>query len=82
MITDEKISIILNQEDCYKIKVMQKAISDITTPEQIMGGLIDGGFATALKTLYADGLITDVDYCDDLKLLPEWFRKAIKNKKS
>ena len=55
MITDEKISIILNQEDCYKIKVMQKAISDITTPEQIMGGLIDGGFAVALKTLYADG---------------------------
>lgn len=60
-----------------KVRLMQQAISEPTTYHKILDGLIDTGFATALKTLYADGELDQENYQKALKQLPDYLRRSI-----
>jgi hypothetical protein len=59
------------------VRLIQQAISEPTTFHKILDGLIDTGFATALKTLYADGELDQENYQKGLRQLPEYLRASI-----
>jgi hypothetical protein len=72
-----QIAITLTTKQSAKVRLMQQAISEPTTYHKILDGLIDTGFAAALKTLYADGELDKENYQKGLKQLPEYLRASI-----
>ena len=72
-----QIIITLTSKQAAKVRLMQQAISEPTTYHKILDGLIDTGFAAALKTLYADGELNQESYQKGLKQLPEYLRASI-----
>jgi hypothetical protein len=72
-----QIIITLTSKQAAKVRLMQQAISEPTTYHKILDGLIDTGFAAALKTLYADGELNQENYQKGLKQLPEYLRASI-----
>lgn len=72
-----QITITLTSKQAAKVRLMQQAISEPTTYHKILDGLIDTGFATALKTLYADGELNQENYQKELKQLPDYLRASI-----
>jgi len=74
-----QITISLTKMQAAKVRLMQQAISEPTTYHKILGGLIDLGFANALKTLYADGVLDHENYQKGLKQLPDYLRESITN---
>ena len=77
--THQQITITLTTRQCSKVRLMQQAISEPTTYHKILGGLIDLGFATALKTLYTDGVLNQESYQKGLMQLPDYLRESITN---
>lgn len=75
--TSSQITITLTTMQSAKVRLMQQAISEPTTYHKILDGLIDTGFATALKTLYADGELDQENYQKALKQLPDYLRRSI-----
>ena len=73
----KQVTIILTAKQASKVRLMQQAISEPTTYHKILDGLIDTGFAAALKTLYADGELDQESYQKGLKQLPEYLRASI-----
>ena len=72
-----QITIALTTKQAEKVRLMQQAISEPTTYHKILDGLIDTGFAAALKTLYADGELDQESYQKGLKQLPDYLRASI-----
>ena len=72
-----QIAITLSTKQSAKVRLMQQAISEPTTYHKILDGLIDTGFAAALKTLYADGELDQENYERGLKQLPDYLRASI-----
>ena len=70
-------SISLTSKQLAKVRLIQQAISEPTTYHKILDGLIDTGFANALKTLYADGELDQETYQKGLKQLPDYLRASI-----
>jgi hypothetical protein len=71
---DQPIMIPLSRIYSNKVQVIQEAISEPTTRRQIVEGLIDTGYANALKTLKQTGRISDTTFAQGLKCLPEHLR--------
>jgi hypothetical protein len=71
------ISITFDQTYSCKIRVIQEAISDPTTHKMIVEGLVDGGFATALKTLHSEGYISDDVFLEGINQLPDYLREIM-----
>ena len=74
-----QVTITLTTKQAAKVRLMQQAISEPTTYHKILDGLIDTGFAAALKTLYADGVLDHENYQKGLKQLPDYLRESITN---
>ena len=72
-----QIAITLTTKQSAKVRLMQQAISEPTTYHKILDGLIDAGFANALKTLYVDGELDQETYQKGLKQLPDYLRASI-----
>jgi len=70
--TSNQITITLTSKQAAKVRLMQQAISEPTTYHKIIDGLIDTGFANALKTLYAGGELDEENYQKGLNQLPEY----------
>jgi len=70
-------SISLSSNQLAKVRLIQQAISEPTTYQEILDGLIDTGFANALKTLYARGELDQENYQKGLKQLPDYLRASI-----
>ena len=75
--TTNQITITLTTKQAAKVRLMQQAIVEPTTYHKILDGLIDAGFANALKTLYADGELNQENYERGLNQLPEHLRASI-----
>ena len=75
--TPNQITMTLTTKQSAKVRLMQQAISEPTTYHKILDGLIDSGFAAALKTLYADGELDQEAYQRGLKQLPDYLRASI-----
>jgi hypothetical protein len=75
--TPNSITITLTTQQSAKVRLMQQAISEPTTYNKILDGLIDTGFAVALKTLYAYGELDQETYQKGLKQLPAYLRGSI-----
>jgi hypothetical protein len=75
--TTNQIIITLTSKQAAKVRLMQQAISEPTTYHKIIDGLIDAGFANALKTLYADGELNQENYERGLNQLPGYLRASI-----
>ena len=75
--TLKPISITLDQSYANKIKIIQEAISDPTTHKMIVEGLVDSGYAAALKTLYSAGRISDSVFSQGVKQLPKHLRTCL-----
>ena len=73
----QPISIIFDQTYSNKIRVIQEAISDPTTHRQVVEGLLDVGYANALKTLHQDGRINTASFKQNIKDLPEHLQGCI-----
>jgi hypothetical protein len=73
------ISITLDQTYSNKIGVIQEAISDPTTHKMIVEGLVDSGYANALKTLHSAGRISDSVFRQGVRQLPEHLRACVDN---
>jgi len=71
------ITFVLTSKQVAKVRLMQQAILEPTTYHKILDGLIDTGFAAALKTLYADGELDQGTYQKGLKQLPDYLRSSI-----
>ena len=65
--TTNQITITLTSKQAAKVRLMQQAISEPTTYHKILDGLVDAGFANALKTLYASGELNQENYQRGLK---------------
>ena len=74
--TLKPISITLDQTYSNKIRVIQEAISDPTTHKMIVEGLVDSGYANALKTLHSAGRISDSDLKNSIRQLPDYLRAS------
>ena len=72
-----QITITLTTKQSAKVRLMQQAISEPTTYHKIIDGLIDAGFANAIKTLYADGELDQETYQKGMKQLPDYLRASI-----
>jgi hypothetical protein len=70
-------SISLTSKQLAKVRLIQQAISEPTTYQEILDGLIDTGFANALKILYARGELDQENYQKGLKQLPDYLRASI-----
>jgi hypothetical protein len=68
------ISITLDQTYSNKIGVIQEAISDPTTHKMIVEGLVDTGYANALKTLHSAGRISDSVLEQGIRKLPDYLQ--------
>ena len=77
--TLKPISITFDQTYSNKIRVIQEAISDPITHRMVVEGLVDGGYATALKTLYEDGRISTAALKQGINLLPEYLQERSLN---
>jgi hypothetical protein len=75
--TLKTISITLDQTYSNKIRVIQEAISDPTTHKMIVEGLLDTGYANALKTLHSAGRISDSVFRQGVRQLPEELRACL-----
>ena len=71
------ITITLTSRQTAKVRLMQEAILEPTTYHKILDGLIDAGFATALKNLYADGELDQEHYEKGVAQLPDYLRRAV-----
>ena len=60
-----------------KIEVMKESIEETVSRKEIIDGLIDSGYQVAIRTLYDEGRITNRDYQDCLKLVPEYLKGEI-----
>ena len=65
------LEIIFDSKYKNKIRVIQEAISEPKSELQILEGLIDIGYANALKTLHQDGRISTATLNKSIKTLPE-----------
>jgi hypothetical protein len=77
--SNRPISITLDQVYSNKIQVIQEAISDPTTHKMIVEGLVDSGYANALKTLHSAGRISDSVFRQGVRQLPEHLRACVDN---
>jgi hypothetical protein len=77
--TLKTISITLDQTYSNKIRVIQEAISDPTTHKMIVEGLVDSGYANALKTLHSAGRISDSVFRQGVRQLPEQLRACLES---
>jgi hypothetical protein len=75
--TTNQIAITLTTKQSAKVRLIQQAIEEPTTYHKILDGLIDTGFAVALKTLYADGELDQENFERGLKQLPAYLRGSI-----
>jgi len=75
--TLKPITITLDQTYSNKIRVIQEAISDPTTYKMIVEGLVDTGYANALKTLHSAGRISDSVFRQGVRQLPEELRACL-----
>ncbi len=75
--TLKPISITFDQRYSNKIRVIQEAISDPTTHKMIVEGLLDTGYANALKTLHSAGRISDSVFKQGVRQLPEELRACL-----
>ena len=75
--TLKPISITLDPTYSNKIRVIQEAISDPTTHKMIVEGLVDSGYANALKTLHSAGRISDSVFRQGVRQLPEQLRACL-----
>ena len=72
--TLKPISITLDQTYSNKIRVIQEAISEPTTHKMIVEGLLDTGYANALKTLHSAGRISDSVLEQGIQKLPDYLQ--------
>jgi hypothetical protein len=77
--TLKPIFITFDQSYSDKIRVIQGAISDPTTHKMIVEGLVDSGYANALKTLHSAGRISDSVFRQGVRQLPEHLRACVDN---
>jgi hypothetical protein len=77
--SNRPISITLDQAYSNKIRVIQEAISDPTTHKMIVEGLVDTGYANALKTLRSAGRISDSVFRQGVRQLPEQLRACLES---
>jgi hypothetical protein len=77
--TLKTISITLDKTYSNKIQVIQEAISDPTTHKMIVEGLVDSGYANALKTLHSAGRISDSVFRQGVRQLPEQLRACLES---
>jgi hypothetical protein len=70
------VTLVLTSKQAAKVRLIQQAISEPTTYHKVLDGLIDTGFATALKTLYEDGELDQQNYRKGLKQLPDYLRRS------
>ena len=75
--TLKPISITFDQTYSSKIRVIQEAISDPTTHKMIVEGLVDSGYANALRTLHSAGRISDSVFRQGVRQLPEELRACL-----
>jgi hypothetical protein len=74
--TLKPISITFDQTYSNKIRVIQEAISDPTTHKMIVEGLLDTGYANALKTLHSAGRISDSVLEKGIRKLPDYLQAS------
>ena len=72
--TLKPITITFDQSYSNKIRVIQEAISDPTTYKMIVEGLLDTGYANALKTLHSAGRISDSVLEQSIQKLPDYLQ--------
>ena len=75
--TIKPITVTFDRITTGKIQMVQEAISEPTTYAKVLEGLIDIGFANALKTLYEDGSLTPEEFEDYQDLLPDYLRSYL-----
>lgn len=70
------ITIAFDEQYSRKIRMIETAISDPTTSRKIVEGLVDVGFANALKNLFKDGSISQKVFTQGFNQLPEHLRSC------
>lgn len=72
-------SIQLNALQTHKLKTIQKSLVEPKTFEEILDGLLNVGYTTALRSLYEDGIISRHSYLQNKQHLPDYLQDALPN---
>lgn len=75
--TIEPITIRLNVSMSGKVQLIQRAMSEPTNELKIIEGLIDVGYANALKTLYQAATINSHEFQQCRQLLPDYLQHCV-----
>ncbi len=70
----------LTVEEVEKLNLCCKSIIGNYSKHEVVSGLIDGGFATALESLYSEDLITDEEFNEGLDKLPDYLQEKVRTK--
>ncbi len=70
----------LTVEEVEKLNLCCKSIIGNYSKHDVVSGLIDGGFATALESLYSEDLITDEEFNEELDKLPDYLHEKVRAK--
>ena len=57
-----------------------KSIIGNYSKHEVVSGLIDGGFVTALESLYSEDLITEEEFNEGLDKLPDYLQEKVRAK--
>ncbi len=80
MTIKSKSYIRLTVEEVEKLNLCCKSIIGNYSKHEVVSGLIDGGFATALESLYSEDLITDEEFNEGLDKLPDYLQEKVRAK--
>ena len=80
MTIKSKSYIRLTVEEVEKLNLCCKSIIGNYSKHEVVSGLIDGGFATALESLYSEDLITDQEFNEGLDKLPDYLQEKVRAK--
>ena len=72
-------SIQLNALQIHKFKTIQKSLVEPKTFEEILDGLLNVGYTSALSTLYEDGIISRHSFLLGKQHLPDYLQDVLPN---
>jgi hypothetical protein len=67
----------LTANQVRKLEIVVQSIEEPVTRRDVIGGLIDGAYALALKNLYKDKLISRTDYEKCIAGIPDYILKEL-----
>ena len=76
--SSKPITLHLPSHQARKLRLIQEAITEPTTYDKIINGLLDIGYANAIKTLHQEGRLSNQQFHQAVSQLPDGLQAQLK----